>query len=97
MAGMGHGFFFRYSLRVASDNKTNFFEERRNFSKPTDAIVGLFDAVTGLTHGLGDVIQDFDVGLKEEKTDLRRKDSVDDDKKEEDLNLGNDLMFISRR
>merc|ERR1711879_1097485 len=79
MAGMGHGFFFRYSLRLASDNKTNSFEERRNFSKPRDTIVGLFDAVTGLTHGLGDVIQDFDVGL-------------DDEKKEEDLNLGSKVV-----
>ena len=87
--GLGHGFFFRYSLRVATDNKTEYFEERRNFTKPKDAIIGLFDAVTGITQGLGEAIQDFEPSLdvEDKENDLRRKD-INQDSDEKDPNLG---------
>lgn len=88
VVGHGHGFFFKYSLRVATDNNTEYFEERRNFTKPKDAIIGLFDAVSGITQGLGDVIQDFEPGLadlEDNNTDLRRKDTESDEK---ESNLG---------
>ena len=87
--GLGHGFFFRYSLRVATDNKTEYFEERRNFTQPKDAIIGLFDAVTGITQGLGEAIQDFEPGLdvEDKKDDMRRKD-INQDSDEKDSNLG---------
>ena len=86
---LGHGFFFRYSLRVATDNKTEYFEERRNFTQPKDAIIGLFDAVTGITQGLGEAIQDFEPSLdvEDKKNDLRRKD-INQDSDEKDPNLG---------
>ena len=87
--GLGHGFFFRYSLRVATDNKTEYFEERRNFTQPKDAIIGLFDAVTGITQGLGEAIQDFEPSLdvEDKENDLRRKD-INQDSDEKDPNLG---------
>ena len=90
VVGHGHGFFFRYSLRVATDNHTEYFEERRNFTKPKDAIIGLFDAVTGITQGLGDAIQDFEPGLadleEDNNSDLRRKDT-ESNKKESNLGM----------
>jgi len=91
VVGHGHGFFFRYSIRVASDNHTEYFEERRNFTKPKDAIIGLFDAVTGITQGLGDAIQGFEPGLtdlEDNTTDLRRKDIADTESDEKDSSLG---------
>ena len=92
--GLGHGFFFRYSLRVATDNKTEYFEERRNFTQPKDAIIGLFDAVTGITQGLGEAIQDFEPGLdvEDKKNDLRRKDINQDSDDEKDSNLGSQVV-----
>ena len=92
--GLGHGFFFRYSLRVATDNKTEYFEERRNFTQPKDAIIGLFDAVTGITQGLGEAIQDFEPGLdvEDKKNDLRRKDINQDSDDEKDSILGSQVV-----
>jgi len=91
--GLGHGFFFRYSLRVATDNKTEYFEERRNFTQPKDAIIGLFDAVTGITQGLGEAIQDFEPSLdvEDKENDLRRKD-INQDSDEKDPNLGSQVV-----
>ena len=89
VVGHGHGFFFRYSLRVATDNHTEYFGERRNFTKPKDAIIGLLDAVTGITQGLGDAIQDFEPGLadlEDNNSDLRRKDT-ESNKKESNLGM----------
>ena len=92
MVGLRHGFFFRYSLRVASDNQTEYFEERRNFTHPRDAIIGLFDAVTGITQGLGEAIQDFEpalIDVEDNTTDLRRKDiAAGSDGDEKETNLG---------
>lgn len=96
LVGLGQGFFFKYSLRVATDNKTDYFEERRNFTKPRDAIIGLFDAVTGITQGLGEAIQDFepvlDVEDEDSKTNLRRKDINNEDDDEKDSSLGSQVV-----
>ena len=92
LLGLGHGFFFKYSLRVDTDNKTEYYENRRNFTQPKDAIIGLFDAVTGITQGLGEAIQDFEPGLdvkdKDSSTNLRRKDINNEDDDEKDSTLG---------
>merc|ERR1711971_1240715 len=88
LVGHGHGFFFRYSIRVASDNHTEYFEERRNFTKPRDAI-------TGITQGIGDAIQGFEPGLtdlEDNTTDLRRKDITDTESDEKDPSLGSTVV-----
>merc|ERR1712038_489165 len=68
-----------------------------------DAIVGLFDAVSGLTHGIGDVIQQFDpsianknspISTNETSLDiLERKDLiVDDEGSDSDSSLGSTVV-----
>merc|ERR1712038_1346339 len=68
-----------------------------------DAIVGLFDAVSGLTHGIGDVIQQFDPSIANKNSSIstnetsldnldiveRRKDLIaDDESSDSDSSLG---------
>ena len=64
-----------------------------------DAIVGLFDAVSGLTHGIGDVIQQFDPSIANQNSSistnetsldiLERKDLIaEDEGSDSDSSLG---------
>ena len=65
-----------------------------------DAIVGLFDAVSGLTHGIGDVIQQFDPSIANQNSSIftnetsldileRRKDLIaEDEGSDSDSSLG---------
>merc|ERR1712038_2126705 len=68
-----------------------------------DAIMGLFDAVSGLTHGIGDAIQQFDpsianknssVSTNETSLDiLERKDLIaDDEGSDSDSSLGSTVV-----
>ena len=61
--------------------------------------MGLFDAVSGLTHGIGDVIQQFDPSIANKNSSistnetsldiLERKDLIaDDDGSDSDSSLG---------
>merc|ERR1712038_941130 len=70
------------------------------------AIVGLFDAVSGLTHGIGDVIQQFDPSIANKNSSistlstnetsldiLERKDLIaDDEGSDSDSSLGSTVV-----
>merc|ERR1712025_1361006 len=48
-----------------------------------DAIIGIFDAVSGLTHGIGDVLEEFEHGLNDNETVIERKQDVEEDPEDE--------------
>merc|ERR1712227_374875 len=57
--------FFRTRFRSRSSLNTT--DEDDDSGLTQDTIVGLFDAVTGLTHGIGDVIEQFGDGFDQKR------------------------------
>merc|ERR1712130_269531 len=55
-----------------------------------DAIIGIFDAVSGLTHGIGDVLEEFEHGLNDNETVIEKKQEEEEeaDKEAETVVLG---------
>merc|ERR1712064_255531 len=55
-----------------------------------DAIIGIFDAVSGLTHGIGDVLKEFEHGLNDNETVIEKKQDEEEeaDKEAETVVLG---------
>merc|ERR1712130_379981 len=48
-----------------------------------DAIIGIFDAVSGLTWGIGDVLEEFEHGLNDNETVIEKKQDVEEDPADE--------------
>merc|ERR1712142_1367334 len=49
-----------------------------------EAIIGIFDTVSGLTHGIGDVLEEFEHGLNDDnETVIEKKQDVEEDPADE--------------
>ena len=85
--------FFRTRLRSRSSLNTT--DDDGGLTQ--DTIVGLFDTVTGLTHGIGDVIEQFGDGFDqispEDSTNVRRKVNVTEDEE----SVGKQLIEFKSR
>merc|ERR1739848_273392 len=93
-----HPFFMRDN--GASSRSSNQTEEDSGLTQ--DTILGVFDAVTGLTYGLGGIFQDFEDGFEKIRpqadTTVTNKVFNTDEEEEED-NLGSSAvvgLFDSR-
>merc|ERR1712064_220831 len=64
-------------------NVTNLGEAVSSSNVTKDAIIGIFDAVSGLTHGIGDVLEEFEHGLNDNETVIEKKQNVEEDPADE--------------
>merc|ERR1711953_402856 len=71
--------------------KNNAGAETRSTNLTQDAILGLFDTVTGLTHGIGGIFEQFEDGferIKPKNNTILNKVYVSDEEEDDDTSLG---------
>merc|ERR1712227_126778 len=71
-------------------NVTNLGEAVSSSNVTKDAIIGIFDAVSGLTHGIGDVLEEIEHGLDDNESVIEKKQEEEEeaDKEAETVVLG---------
>merc|ERR1712064_118186 len=78
-------------------NVTNLGEAVSSSNVTKDAIIGIFDAVSGLTHGIGDVLEEIEHRLDDNESVIEKKQDEEEEAETVVLGLFDTLVDFTKQ